>query len=134
MKKRLAIAFVAMVVGATASAALAAPKSFSVVAVRTSSSKATATASSFTENLLTGKKVVGHDAVKCKVSGGTTTCTGVFTFKAGGTITIDGPLTAQGNNATFKISGGTGPYAGSAGTLKLSPISGTQTKLTFALR
>lgn len=134
MKKRVAVGFVVMVVGATAPAALAAPTSFSVVAVRTTAAKATATASSFTENLLTGKKVVGHDAIKCKVAGGKTTCTGVFTFKAGGTITIDSPLTSQGNNAaTFKISGGTGRYAGSAGTLKLAHISGTQTKLTFSL-
>jgi hypothetical protein len=133
MKKRIAIAVVAVSVGASASVALAAPKSFSVVAVRTSTGKATATASSFTENLLTGKKVVGHDSIKCKVSGGKTTCMGVFTFKAGGTIAIDSPLTAQGNDAAFKISGGTGQYAGSAGILKLAPISGTQTKLTFTL-
>jgi hypothetical protein len=133
MKKRIAIAVVAMSVGASASVALAAPKSFSVVAVRTSSGKATATASSFTENLLTGKKVVGHDSIACKVAGGKTICAGVFIFKAGGTIKIDSPLTAQGNDDTFKISGGTGPYAGSAGTLKLAPISGTQTKLTFSL-
>jgi hypothetical protein len=134
MKTRVLIAVVAVVVGASASAALAAPKSFSVIAVRTSTGKATSTASSFTENLLTGKKVVGHDSIACKVSGGKTTCTGVFTFKAGGTLKIDSLLTTQGNDAAFKISGGTGPYAGSAGTLKLAPISGTQTKLTFALR
>ena len=134
MKKRVAIAFVAVLVGASASAAVGAPKPFSVVAVRTSSTKPTATASSFTESLLTGKKVVGQDAVKCKAASGKTNCTGVFTFKAGGTITIDGPLTAQGNDATFKLSGGTGPYVGAAGTLTLAPISGTQTKLTFALR
>lgn len=134
MKTRVVIAVVAVFIGASASAALAAPKSFSVVAVRTSTGKATATASSFTENLLTGKKVVGHDSIACKASGSKTTCTGVFTFKAGGTIKIDSPLVAQGNDDTFKISGGTGPYAGSAGTLKLAQISGTQTKLTFALR
>src|SRR5579863_3173367 len=124
MKKHVVIAAVALIVGTSASAALAAPKSFSVVAVRTSSGKVTATASSFTENLLTGKKVVGHDSVACKAGGGKTTCTGVFTFKSGGTITIDSLLTAQGNNATFKISGGTGPYSGAGGTLKLAPISG----------
>lgn len=134
MKKRVVIAVVAVVIGASASAALAAPKSFSVIAVRTHSGKVTATASSFTENLLTGKKVVGHDSIACKVAGGKTTCAGVFTFNAGGTIKIDSPLTAQGNEDTFTISGGTGPYAGTAGTLKLAPVSGTQTKLTFALR
>ncbi|HWB22443.1 MAG TPA: hypothetical protein VG652_06105 [Gaiellaceae bacterium] len=131
MKKRVALAIVAYV-AATAPNALAAAKPFSVVAVRTSST-VTAKQSSFTEKLLIGKKNVGKDAVKCKASGGKTTCAGVFTFTAGGTITINGALVAQGNNVTFKIAGGTGPYAGAAGTLKLAGISSTQTKITFEL-
>jgi hypothetical protein len=133
VRQRVVIIVVAMLAAAGGPAAFAAPKPFSVVAVRTSASKATATASSFTENLLTGKKVVGHDAVRCKVSGGKTTCTGVFTFKAGGTISINSQLVVKGDKVTFEISGGTGRYAGTAGTLKLAPISGTQTKLTFSL-
>jgi hypothetical protein len=131
MTNRFAVAVMAAFFVASASSALAAPKPFSVLAVRTSGSS-TKTTSSFTENLLTGKKVVGHDSVKCKVVSKTTACTGTFTFKAGGTIMIDSVLKAQGNDATFKISGGTGPYAGSTGTLKLA-VSSTSTKLTFEL-
>lgn len=131
MKKRVAIAVVACLAG-SATAAFASSKPFSVVAVRTSNS-ATAKASAFTEKLLTGKTVVGNDSVKCKASSGKTTCTGTFTFKTGGTITIDSPLVAQGKLATFQISGGTGPYSGSTGKLELAGISATRTKLTFAL-
>lgn len=129
MKKRITVVVVAACVAA--SAALAAPKPFSVVAVRTSGSS-TKTTSSFTENLLTGKKVVGHDAIKCKAISKTTACMGTFTFKVGGTISIDSTLIAQGNDATFKITGGTGPYTGSRGTLKLA-VSKTGTKITFDL-
>jgi len=131
MKKRSAVVVVAACMAASATGALAAPKPFSVVAVRTSGSS-TKTTSSFTENLLTGNKVVGHDAVKCEVVAKTTACTGTFTFKAGGTIAINSLLIPQGKDATFKISGGTGPYAGSKGTLKLA-VSKTNTKLTFEL-
>ena len=133
MKKRVAVAMVAACAATVTSGALAAPKPFSVVAVRTSNTSTT-TASSFTENLLVGKKLVGKDAVKCKKSGSNTTCAGTFTFKAGGTITIDGIVVQPSKNlATFKISGGTGRYAGARGTLELAPISATETKITFAL-
>jgi hypothetical protein len=131
MKKRVALVIAACVAG-SASGALASPKPFSVIAVRTSSS-VTAKASAFTEQLLTGKTVVGKDSVKCKAASGKTTCTGTFTFKAGGTITIDGALTSSGKTSTFEISGGTGPYSGTAGKLELAGISTTRTKLTFDL-
>jgi hypothetical protein len=131
MKKRIAVVVVSACVAASATGALAAPKPFSVLAVRTSGSS-TKTTSSFTENLLTGTKVVGHDAIKCKVVSKTTACMGTFTFKAGGTISINSTLIPQGNDATFKISGGTGPYASASGTLALA-VSKTSTKLTFEL-
>lgn len=135
MKKRVAVAvaIAATCVAAFSSGALAAPKPFSVVAVRISST-ATTTTSSFTENLFVGKKVVGQDAVKCQAAGSNTTCEGTFTFKTGGTITINGILATPSKSlATFKISGGTGPYARAAGTLELAPVSATKTKITFAL-
>jgi hypothetical protein len=132
MKQRVAIAVVAVSVAASAAGAFAAAKPFSVVAVRTSATS-TKTTSAFTENLLNGKKVVGTDSVKCKAVSKQTICTGVFTFKAGGTIKIDGALKSDGNDATFELAGGTGPYANARGTLKLAPTSATHTNVTFEL-
>jgi hypothetical protein len=132
MKQCVAIAVVVVSVAVSASSALAAAKPFSVVAVRTSATS-TKTTSAFTENLLTGKKIVGTDSVECKAVSKQTICTGAFKFKAGGTITIDGALKSDGNDATFKLSGGTGPYANARGTLKLAPTSATRTNVSFEL-
>jgi hypothetical protein len=134
MKKHVAVALVAACVAAGSSEAFAASKPFSVTAVRTSSTTPTKTTSSFKENLLTGKKVIGNDAVKCKVVGKQTICAGTFTFKAGGTITFDSPLTSSGSTASFKIGGGTGTYKGASGTIALTAVSSAKTKITFELK
>ncbi len=133
MTRTVAVAIIGACLVASCSSALASAKPFSVVAMQTSH-KASSTASSFTENLFSGTKVVGQDAVKCTASRGKKNCTGTFTFKAGGTITMNSAPGSQGTSTTFKISGGTGRYKSASGKIVLARISGTKTKITFELK
>jgi hypothetical protein len=94
----------------------------------------------FSNDLLRGDARVGRDGATCtvvRVDGGAPTfgCVGTNELP-GGQITVQG-LYAPGPRPapfTLAVTGGTGRYAGVGGSVRVRPLSETESALTFELR
>jgi hypothetical protein len=130
---RLALALVLTTGLLVPDADAATHKSFTVLATQTASKQA-AKSITFRETLASGKKVVGHDLVTCKVVSKTAlACTAAFTFSKG-VIRVAGKVLYAKTANVLAITGGTKSYKGAKGTLTLQDVTSKTTAESFAFR
>lgn len=132
MPRRLLIALALAAALALPAGASAAPIKISAIATQVTS-KTSGKQLTFTEQLTSGVKVIGHDRVTCTSSSRTAaSCTALFTLTHG-TISVKGKVSFTAPSSTLTIVRGTGVYKGKQGTLKLTP-AGTRSLEEFTIR
>jgi hypothetical protein len=104
--------------------AAAAPAGFTVVGVETAGS-----ATSSNENLLSGTHKVGHDRTVCVV-GAVRECQTTF-FLAKGTVKTRMHVGTSAHVFTLKLTGVSGIYKGTSGTVSVHVINSTHERETF---
>jgi hypothetical protein len=130
--RRLFIALALVAALALPAGAAAAPIRIAAVATQTTS-KTSGKRLTFTEQLMSGAKVIGHDRVTCTSSSKTAaSCTALFTLTHG-TISVKGTVSFTAASSTLAIVRGTGAYKGRKGTLELTP-AGTRSLEEFTIR